>query len=80
VTEKLDKLIKLEELDALDLGPRGDDASCARLTPPARLGFLPARAQNKKGQGKSIRRLALTFILKQNAEPCVSPSRTYRIG
>jgi hypothetical protein len=35
---------------------------------------------NKKGQGKSIRRLALTFILKQNAEPCVSPSRTYRIG
>jgi hypothetical protein len=29
----------------------------------------------KKGQGKSIRRLALTFILKQNAEPCVSPSR-----
>jgi hypothetical protein len=41
------------------------------------------RSPKQKGQGKSIRRLALTFILKQNAEPRVSPSRhgnNYGIG
>jgi hypothetical protein len=71
----------------------GMTRKCARLTPPTRLNSVRRGesatlrgndgARKQKGQGKSIRRLALTFILKQNAEPCVSPSRhgnNYGIG